>query len=663
MRAYYERSGSAPQQPAAGRDLMTRATDFALAAGRMVPFSDEIRTAGRAAADIATGGPVEGSWTRARQQDDAEMARSDQNVTGMERVAADTAGMLIPGLAGMRAVQGVNQATQGATGAAGAAINALTNPASSATGRIAQGAVAGAAGGTVAGLSEGRGLEDRLDNFEGLLNPATAGMLLGAGISTIPELTSALPGILRQLSSSSNSNAAGRRAAERIMRRLDFDNLTPEEAVGAVRQLQDEGVEASILDVSPQVGALGRTIINQPGPGSTPLRRFSGERQQNIRPEVDRRFRDAMYEDPDNLYDITPSELRRSRGADLEEELHDRVTTQTSPMFDSVRDTVPLNDTVRMVLNDPTMQPYIQRAGARIRADRQAGRIDYDMPASFEDLSEVDIRVIHRIRQALDRQIFVSGRGQVAEGAEAERTYRNLLDNVMKTNDEWRTADVTHRFLMQGMDGFDFAKTFDQETAASIRDWMEEATPAQQFIARVAVARRLSTQMANRADPTTLWRPGGARSENIEAMFGDPESAEAFMRHVRAQDQIATTNQTLGGNSTTAGQAANAEFEGGQQLANTIGAAVSGGGAGAALRQTFGQLVRHLPGKMSDEELEAISRIMMETDLERLETYFGGAIEDAASRTARAQQRGQASSTAAGTAASGAILNTDEERP
>ena len=628
------RPSSTPQSGSAAQSLSIpqRATNFFQHAGSMVPFADEIRSAGYAAQDIATGGEIEGSWARGRARDDAAAQFAEENISGLERVAADTFGLAASVLAptaifrGVNAAAGAPEATRSAIGSLAQRLG-LTGQSSipaSAAGRIAQATAIGAGSGTVMGASEGRSTEDRIENANiGALGGAVMGTL-GAGAAE--GASSLLRGASRLLPGRAGPHAT-QRATERIASRLSHDDISPDQAVQRVREMQRSGVDGALLDAGPSTRTLARSIRNQPGPSAARLEDFAEHRGHDIPRAVRSRIDDAFMVDDTGLIAAGDDLRMLMPGVETENFLRQRISRQTGPMYRAITDQIPTsNQTLRAVLQSPSGRAAITDASQAVGDLRAAGRIDYDFPAIFNDAGEVavdsvDIRILHQIRQSLDSMSdFNSPSTQNNRGPQA---LRRALDDIMKeASPALATADVTHRFLMDGFDGIQIGQNFDRVSTQQLESWMADATPVQRFMARLQAANKFGGRIQNMSDPTTQARPGGARLASLRVLFGTEEAADDFVRHIEAQRQVAQSRQAVMGGSTTAQQQANIGFEDAALVAELGADLATTGGIAAMMRTSANRIARMLPGSMSAAERTAIIDILTETDPQRLSAIF-----------------------------------------
>lgn len=634
--------GQTNQRTALGdtdRSISQVATDFFQRAGDMVPFADEVRSAGYAVQDIATGGGIEGAWTRARERDAQVSQDAERRQGSIERLASDTLGLGTSILAPMSAAQSLG----------------VTLPAAStALGRIGQATGTGAVAGGIVGAGEGEGLQERAQNaFGGTL----LGGVVGGGIGgTIEGVAGLARGVQRALPANTPmmGQSPQQRAIERVSRRLSNDSLTAEQTQRRIADMRRSGVDrAGLLESGPSMRGLGRVVRDQPGA-------MVGNTGRSFDDFIETRMQDMPGAIRGQLDDaFIPQSYRLTFPDEVVGQYETAVRRQAGPFFQQVRGAVSgQNRTLQQLLRTPSGQRAFRQA-ALVARDRGMPFIDvYDETGRLlDDMPDLDINFLHLVRQQLDDMSGVATRQGAPRGTSGIASVRQRLDRIMKdASPELRQADQFYSTLMRGSEGARIGQRFDTiGTARTLREWVRTATPEQLMLARIQAANRLGGRIQDMANPTTQLRAGGNRLEAIRALFGSQSAADDFVRHIEAQREIARTMQEVSGGSMTSRNLAQQDYEGMQLVAEGLGDFASGGGGLlTVLRQSAARLIRRMPfGRMGDAERRALIDILTETDPERLALIFGEIGDQQASTAARQAVQGAVANSAA---ASGAIL-------
>jgi hypothetical protein len=633
MRSQY--AASEPQSRSAfgdsDRSLSERATDFFQRAGDMVPFADEVRAAGYAVQDIATGGGLDGAWERARARDAGASSDAERRQGSLERLASDTLGLgtsILGPMAGARAL-------------------GVTMPAAAT--RVGRGVQAGATGGLaggVVGAGEGDTLEERSQN-------ALGGMALGAGLGVgAYGLASGVSGLARGVQRALPANtpvvgqSARQRALERVTRRLGHDDLTAEQARQRIADMRRSGVDrASLMESGPSMRGLARTLRDQPGDGVRQLDDFVETRMQDMPGAIRSRLDDAFV--PPSYQLTFPEEVvpRYERA----------VREQAAPLFQRVTGSISgQNRTLQEILRTPAGRAAFRQATI-IARNRNIPFVDvYDEAGQLlDDMPNLPINFMHLVRQSLDDASGIATRRGAARGAAASiDNVRGRLDQILKAaSPELREADEFFSVLMSGSDGARVGQRFDTiGTAAQLRQWVRQATPEQLMLARIQAANRLGGRIQDMANPTTQLRSGGNRLEAIRALFGSERAADDFVRHIDAQREIARTMQEVSGGSLTSRNLAQQDYEGMQLVAEGLADAATGGGVISMLRQSASRLIRRLPlGRIGDAERRVLINMLTETDPQKLGLLFGDIAEQQAQIAGRRATQGALANTSAAT--------------
>jgi hypothetical protein len=639
--------GQSGQRAAVGdtdRSVSEVATDFFQRAGDMVPFADEVRSAGYAVQDIATGGGLDGAWERARARDAGASEDAERRQGSIERLASDTLGLGTSILAPMGAARSLGVALP---------------TASTGLGRVTQAAGTGGVAGGVVGFGEGDTLQERSQNA---LGGMAFGTVAGAGIGGAVEGVSGLArGVGRAMPRGTMRDGvtpvnARQSALRRVARRLDDDGLTAEQARGRLDQMRRDGVSGSLLETGNSTRGLARAVRDTPG---TATGLSSGRRLDDF---VENRLQDAPRAIRDRADDaLVPGRFRLTPPSQVEGQYRKAVRQQTGPLYQRVTGSVPgQNQTLRTVFNTPAGRQAVRRAQTMVRNDPDLIRAGVRFPDVFDDagkvlddLPDIDIRALHYMRYAFDDIANMGSRTGATRGTYGPGQLRGMLDRIMKAaNPAIRQADELHSTLMDGIKGMPIGREFDRMSAAQLRNWMQNATAPQRALARITAANRFGGRIQDMADATTQLRPGGNRLQAIRAMFGSEEAADDFARHIAAQREIAASRQAVTGGSQTSYNLAQADGEAMQMLAE-LGADFASGGAGilSALRQSAARIIRRLPGGMGANERRILIDMLTETDPQKLAVIFGDIAEQQGRTASRQAVQGAAANTAAASTA------------
>ena len=364
-------------------------------------------------------------------------------------------------------------------------------------------------GGAVAGGVAGAGYSQPGERMEGAKTGAAVGGLLGIGIPGV--ITALREGGKRAIRPVIDriGNGAESGAVRRVLRALERDEMSVDDAI--VR-LDDLGDEATLADVSPNMTGLAESAAQRPGVAHSRATDVLENRRGGQVNRVLQLFDDA----------IGPT------GQEVIENIEE------SPAFqDALRHHIPVTDDLVRFINRPSLGKAWQRAR------KLAEEGDYVLPSREEfvrrveagEITGIETTVLHWLKKGLDDVIEPKrnavgvlesqyGKNELAAMQGTRRAFRELvkeanpdygasLDRISRNK---RIDDAYRR----GMEEFTKLKSPDQ-VSQLIKNFSPEERRAYQRGVRDMVENRISDQGALGYD-TTRFPLGQGRK--LEAVFG-----------------------------------------------------------------------------------------------------------------------------------------------
>ena len=512
----------------------------------------------------------------------------------------------------------------GFTGGAGAPVAAATGARTlGALGRLAANPyVRGAVTGAVTGAISGAGSAKEGERIQG----GTTGAIIGAGTGT------ALPVVLRtgragsqwlRSRLASSEGAVDSKAAQKVNRALQQQNMTPEQAAQKVAEDKAMGVPSTLANTGKRTVALTEVLAQRPGTAPEIIEGTLDAQRLGARERTYGQVRQA----------ISPGDFYGE-----ETKLVEQLRRQADTLYDKAYEFGAVNDgRIQDVLQHPRFQGFYNKAREIADTEAMSARLRGEDPSKFQ-LAEIytvdpngvatltkvpDVRTLDYIKRGIDATIDAGFRGQGMSTAEAN-ALKDLRKVFVNTIDE-ATGGVDSPYfkarqvysgdmevldaMRKGMD--DFNKLDHEEIIKLVKDM----TPTEKEAFRTGAVRNIYSRiMSPSQNINAAQRVIGApeMQAKLQPLFDSPEKFDLFKAALERESQLfQQSNQILGNSATFRRQAANAEFNENDAGA-FVGDMISGGGFYNSITNAAARLARS--AQMSDEVAGKTAKLLMSSD-------------------------------------------------
>lgn len=416
--------------------------------------------------------------------------------------------------------------------------------------------VAGITGGTGGGLLGGYGYGDEASD-------AGMGALIGFGLSAAIPPLAGVSGYLGNKVAQGYGAAAdllrspAKRFGRKMAQALDRDMLTPKQLQKGMREL---GPEAMPIDVSPNVGSMGRTYAQSEGKAKAVATKALRERAEGAQKRIVRDLFDAT-----DVQDVDiDSAVQR---------LHQNMR-EIGKGYDDILNTgiVEMDEGLEQLMGSRTMKQALGQAYAILDDDIALRRADKKLQMYFKptdndeamfapmiaDFGEMakrpTLRVWDYVKRGLDA--IVSDGTDATTGklsSKAERAYalkRELLKKIDDRNPNYakiRSAYADKQAAERAMmDGRRFMRDDAETTARKIADM----DGGEKEYYRIGAARFLRDKVMNRQEQFKQWKANPLEKEKIRSLMGK-ERGNKFIKRLETESTFnASKNRTLAGSQT-----------------------------------------------------------------------------------------------------------------
>jgi hypothetical protein len=483
--------------------------------------------------------------------------------------------------------------------------------------RTAQGVVAGAIGGGLAGAGAGEDLTSRIAG-------AGTGATLGAGIGgALPVVGSGLGATGRYLQSTFAPGTvnAENRAAGIMGEAVARGGYRPGQPGPGqqVANLQSQGFpQAALADTSDELTALTGAVARSPGEGRQIVGDFLRGRQEG-NPALGQAGGGQWSDLLDDIAaTVSPSVSAKRAG---EAVIRDRAT-KAKPLYEKALGYGPVTSPeLNEIALTPGIKSMLQR-GVNMAKQRR------ELPLSFklDPDGPIPVSVWHQAKQALDDAIGTQSRAgsKFAAGSllDVQKRLLTALDDVTEGN--YGIARQQFAGDSASLNALNLGKDIMKTTVSGedIADSLAKfGSQSEQEFFRAGAAQALRDTVAS------VGRKGNAAAKflnrpdmqmKMQAMFGNQKEYEAFVNRVMARDRMYRTyNESLGG-SQTQGRIKTEDdltdaITGGAEPTSMIGATMAGG-RGGFVRAALGKLQDGSTRFLSEKVREQLARMLVSTD-------------------------------------------------
>ena len=509
-----ERSGEQRPQHGFGQQMLQ---------GTTFGFADEIASGARA---------MTGRGTFDENMAARQLAREDyvQNNPG-RAMAAELAGTA-PLLAVPFLGKGAMARTAGATGLSQLAANAPR------TARFGAAAAGGAAGGALYGA----GAADPGERAEGAAEGATIGAVTGPLFQGAVDLAAPLA---RQIPGLRSPERPQQQADDILRRRMDQDNMTPEQLREAAQRM--DARPETIMELSGEnVMRLGDQAALFPGDSARMARELAEMRRSGQADRV--------------IADLESAFGTRSSVSEVVGPLQEKMRREAAPLYDRAyqaggRIVDP------EVLNMLRLPAFNQ---AYNRARRIATYEGAELPPRLFDndgnltVDALDLRTLDLIKRGLDDVLYTgrqpgSGIGATERGA-IERARGEFVSRLDELVPEYAQARAAWAGPAQTLESIDLGRQALRLRPEDIAEQVQSMSPSELGAYRFGALDELRFQVLNAADGRDAYRivfGSPVKRERLRTLVGEAEF-EQLQTQMRREAAIRRTDDTIRGGSQTA---------------------------------------------------------------------------------------------------------------
>ncbi|MER9412892.1 hypothetical protein [Mesorhizobium sp. M0589] len=487
--------------------------------------------------------------------------RVDEQQHPMARGAGQLAGGVAVGMLAPAA-----KAANVVEGAAAQAPNALA--------RIGQGAKLGATYGGLYGFGSGEGFEDRAKNtLSGALTGGTIGAAIPAGTAVAGKVYNTLADVMmRPAANAIRSVVAPEANALRLAQRaLARDSLTPDQAGAKMSDALAAGDDTTMLmDVGGEnTRRLGRAATNIPGEGADKIKTAVYDRQLAQPERVAEAVRKGL-DDPANYFSTIDDIIAQRQ-------------TAAKPLYDQAYKTpVPFTSKLESLLGrGKVMKDALRRArdmgeAEGIPSQQFFAKIADD--GSYTIQSVPDARQWDLMKRSLD-DIIQSETETMPNGSEklsnlgriVSGIRREMLTEVDQANPAYAKARQVYSTASESLDAVTKGGKLLDADPELARRTLADMSEGDKQLARLGISKALVDRVQRARDGANVVRGIFASPRNravLKEAFPTEASFKDFQSAMEREGQKTRTNMAIGGNSTTAAQAAD--------LASNFDAGVAG---------------------------------------------------------------------------------------
>lgn len=426
------------------------------------------------------------------------------------------------------------------------------------------------------------------------------GALIGAGIGGFATplglgLTTTATSILRPIAKRLGESLLGTprdRAIKEVMKALDAEDITKDEASVLINQM---GRNATIADLGDAPARLGRAVTSEAGPAASQAKRFLDFRQmqsQNELRSAARRATGASNFDKGVIEVINNAE---SAAAPIYNEVFSEVLDVTPAMMD--------------LLDRPALRAARGRAAQILKNEGFSADIVDDI---------TDVRYMDAIKRALDDKISAAARrgegNQVRVLTQLKRDFVSEIDAQVPTYAEARSIFAGEAAMR---DAAEVGRTIFKGSRTSVSDATEllgGMSESELQAARYGFLEWLSDELAGqstrRNTVVNKFNDVPKFRRMTQLLFPSQQQVDDFLQAASTQSRFAQTKNLITGGSPTARIQADREAlsPGFMQVA-TEAATGQFNGISSALRLIKGNT------KLSPEVIEEIGKILFDPSI------------------------------------------------
>lgn len=423
-------------------------------------------------------------------------------------------------------------------------------------------------------------------------------------------------------------------AAQKILRSLQSDDLTPDEAFVRLAKL---GPEGRLVDVGENTRRLGRAVAGEPGKASKIASDMLESRQQGQGARVTEAVNKAI--DPTGDFSGAADELQKIR------------STAARPLYEKAyKGPVEPSEELVRLFRRPAMQQ------AWIKAQKIAQNEGDVLPDNLFDVRPDggkivnpdalrDVKLLDQIKRGLDDVVephrdLITGKIKTNAGRAVDNLRREYVAFVDKLSPDYKAARAAYSGPTRSLEMMDMGRRFARADEEVTARQLARMTGDEKFFFRIGAARQLRDTIYNTPDGAdAVKRIFGSqlKRDRLRAVFPDDASFKTFREAMEQESQLYGTRAIVSpraGSQTQPRQADAADLAG---AASDLAQGNTGSAALKFVRRLFG---RNAEG-LTPEQAETLSKSLFTNDpeinrqivralsvqrmLENLEPAFGAA--------------------------------------
>lgn len=421
----------------------------------------------------------------------------------------------------------------------------------------------------------------------GTIGAAATPLVAAAGVATM----GAVRPIVRRLGDSLLGTPKSR-ATREILKALDADDITPQEAHLLMRRIGDNAVLADVGDTTQR---LGRAVYGEMGKGAVRARRFLDFRQLAGQQE------------------LRQSARRAAAGKGFDKGIVDLVNTmetQAKPIYDEVfSEVIDFTPTMASLMKRPAMKSARRQAETLLKNEGFATDIINDV---------TDVRYMDAVKRALDDQIGVAYRtGNGNKRRILTQLKREFVDEIDRQVPRYAEARQVFSGEQAIREASEYGRTvFRGRTMrlADIQERIEDMTESELQAARLGFLDWLSEEAAsipqNSNRLVNKFAEVPRYAEIVRMLFPDQNAVDDFLQTaVGVARKGQTRNTVMHGSQTALRQADRAQLSPGLLEVLADGAPTPGGLLAQALRLIKGNT------KLSPEVMQEMGNILFDPNI------------------------------------------------
>lgn len=402
-------------------------------------------------------------------------------------------------------------------------------------------ALGGAAGGAVAGFNEGEG------GFGPRINDAQTGAMFGPLGAAIPGVSKLVGYVGRRVFDKNFAEKLLRgkatQAHREIMRALDADDITPQEAVKRLRE--GGNMPITLTDVAGEnVRGLARSVTQAPGPVRRQAGKLLKDRSLSAPARVIANLRGQLGGKLGNYYE----DMGRLKGA--------RGRLSNKAYKKAYQEEIPVTDDLLEILERPAMKQALARANKNL-ANKGKPEVklfdeDGELIQDFIPVEHIDMMKRLGLDSLIERhRDKVTGRLDLKNpdvrtlyGLRAE--FMGMVDDMAP---DFKAARKIHAGLSEDLDALARGRDFLKSDAEVTRDVLKRMSGTEREMYRRGVIRAVQDRVDNMKDGANvadqLWGRASTRKK-LREVFPNKKAYDKFAAKMETESHMGKVKNEVG---------------------------------------------------------------------------------------------------------------------